>query len=253
MSSSIITLTLFCTLTYALASPILESIKDRGSLRVGTTFDYKPFTSKEDGKEIGFDIELASLLAKKIGVNLTFVQTSWPNIVTDLQAAKYDIAMSGITHTTEREQLASFTSSYLAIGKCPLARKKDQKRFSTLKALNNPSVRIGVNPGGTNAKFVYSHCPKAQIVVIEDNLSIPKFIVANKVDVMITDNIEAVVSSRLHPTLCAINPDTPFTQSKLAYMVRKNDTEWLKWLEGQLIELQATEAYKTLYKKHLAF
>ena len=246
-------LTLFSTISLTLATPLLTEIKQRELLRVGTTFDYKPFTSKDNDKKTGFDIELASLLAKDLGVEVVFIQTTWQTLVSDLTSEKYDIGMSGITHTKEREQVVAFTPSYLEIGKSPLVRKEDQDRFTSLEYINQKGVRIGVNPGGTNATFVREHCHNAEIIVIQDNLSIPQLIVEKKVDVMITDNIEAVVSARKHPELCAINPSTPFTQSQLAYMTRKDDPAWTKWLTQWLSSTQQTKAYQTLYKKYLAF
>ena len=70
---------------------------------------------------------------------------------------------------------------------------------------------------------------------------------------MITDNIEAVISAREYPELCAVNPETPFTKNHLAYMMRKDDKAWLKKVTQALSLVQESPAYKELYEKYLKF
>jgi cyclohexadienyl dehydratase len=75
----------------------LDEIIARGKLRVGTTGDYRPFTyfDKQTGKFEGYDIDMAVALAKAMGVEAEFVQTSWPDLSKDFSADKFDIAMGG--------------------------------------------------------------------------------------------------------------------------------------------------------------
>lgn len=79
----------------------------RGEIRVGTTGDNKPFTYliPKTKQYEGYDIDVAKMLAKDLGVKVKFVKTTWPNLMSDLQANKFDIAMGGITRTLEREKI----------------------------------------------------------------------------------------------------------------------------------------------------
>ncbi len=123
---------------------------------------------------------------------MTFVKTTWPTLSEDTKSAKFDIAVGGITKKVEREVVGDFTSSYFSFQKAPLVKKKDVERLNSLAAINDPAVKIGVNPGGTNEAFVKKHFPKADVTVFENNLDIPKAVKSGQVDVMVTDDIEAL-------------------------------------------------------------
>ncbi|MGN6471231.1 MAG: transporter substrate-binding domain-containing protein, partial [Rhizobiaceae bacterium] len=77
----------------------LDAILAAGVLKVGSTGDYKPFTFKDPstGDFSGFDIDQANSLAKALGVKLEIVPTSWPNLMKDFKADKFDMAMGGVS------------------------------------------------------------------------------------------------------------------------------------------------------------
>ena len=72
-------------------------------LRVGTSGDYAPFSlAEEGGPASGFDVTLARSYAKERGVEVEFVRFRWPELVRDLEAGRFDVAMSGITVAPRR-------------------------------------------------------------------------------------------------------------------------------------------------------
>ena len=78
----------------------LEDIAARGTLRVGTTGDYRPMSYKDaDGKYEGFDTELAEKLADSLHVKVEYVPTTWKTLSADTAAGKFDLALCGITRT----------------------------------------------------------------------------------------------------------------------------------------------------------
>ncbi len=183
------------------AAPTWASIQRVGVLRVGTTGDYSPYSDDRDGGLRGLDIELAQALAKAWGVSVVFVRTSWPTLMEDLGQRRFDLAASGISITPARRQHADFSAAYLFDGKTPIARRADAARFSTLDAIDQPGVRIIVNPGGTNEVFAREHIKRATITLHPDNRSIFEEIVAGRADVMITDGVEVRLQMRRHPEL----------------------------------------------------
>ena len=65
-------------------------IEQRGKMLVGTTGDYRPLSFREeDGTYWGFGIEMANEIAKRMGVTVEFVQTSWPTLTADVQAERW--------------------------------------------------------------------------------------------------------------------------------------------------------------------
>jgi chorismate mutase-like protein len=207
-----------------LAAVPLDDVRQRGVLRVGTTGDYKPFSYRANAASpfIGLDIELAGRLAAALGLRLELVPTTWPALMTDFTAGRFDVAMGGVSITAERAQSAFFSAPYLRDGKTPIARCADAPRFQTIAQINQPGVRLIVNPGGTNERFARAHLARATLTVFPDNTAIFDEIVAGRADVMVTDAIETRLQQKLRPQLCAVHPEAPFDVSEKAYLLPRD-------------------------------
>ncbi len=208
----------------AAAQTRLDDILARGALRVGTTGDYPPFTARgADGGYSGLDIDAAQSLGAALGVRVEFVATRWSDLVRDLDAGAFDIAMGGVSVTLERQKKAYFSAPYLSDGKTPIARCADKGKFETLAAIDRPDVAVIVNPGGTNEKFDRAHLKAARIEVWSDNLSIFDRLEKGGADLMVTDATETLYQQKLHAgALCAIHPDAPFDFSEKAYLMPRD-------------------------------
>nr|WP_286168759.1 gamma subclass chorismate mutase AroQ [Duganella sp. HH105] len=200
----------------------LDEITARGVLRVGTTGDYKPFSSRAGNDFVGLDIDLAADLARTLGVPVQIVPTSWPTLMKDFGDDKFDIALGGVSITPERQKQGLFSVGYLRDGKTPITRCENSARFQTLAQIDQPGVRLIVNPGGTNERFARSRAPQAQLTVHPDNVTIFDQIVAGAADLMITDAIETRLQQRLRPQLCAVHPDTPFDLAEKAILLPRD-------------------------------
>eukprot|EP00362_Geleiidae_sp_MMETSP1317_P001815 CAMPEP_0201282354 /NCGR_PEP_ID=MMETSP1317-20130820/5386_1 /ASSEMBLY_ACC=CAM_ASM_000770 /TAXON_ID=187299 /ORGANISM="Undescribed Undescribed, Strain Undescribed" /LENGTH=120 /DNA_ID=CAMNT_0047594703 /DNA_START=105 /DNA_END=464 /DNA_ORIENTATION=+ len=95
----------------------IESIVKSGELRVGFESGYLPFEmTNTKGKYIGFDIDMGKALAKAMGVKYSPVNTAWDGIIPALVTNKFDIIISGMTCTQERNLAINFTDPYIVIG-----------------------------------------------------------------------------------------------------------------------------------------
>lgn len=229
----------------------LDAIIERGYIRVGTTGDYKPFTylNPETDEFEGYDIDAAKLLAKNLGVKVKFVQTSWPTLMDDLLDNKFDIAVGGITRNVERQKKAHLSQGYIRFGKVPLIREEDKDRFQSLDDIDQPDVKIGLNPGGTNEKFVRANIENAQIIMVEDNLAIPGMVAEGEVDVMFTDTIEALLYAKEDDRLYAAFVDNPFTKDEKAYLMHRGDTVFANWIELWMDEMKLKGEFEKLENK----
>ena len=158
------------------------------------------------------------------------METTWKTLVDGILEDKYDIAMCGITRTLARQKQVGLTDPYIRGGKSPLVRMSDKDRFKTLSDIDQAGVKIGVNPGGTNEKFVRANIKNAEIAVIPKNLDIPDKILSKEVDVMITENVEAMLVAGNRPELHAVSPNETFTKDEFGYMVPRDEFAFLNWL-----------------------
>ncbi len=216
----------------------LAEIKSSGKLLVGTTGDYKPmsYLNKETGKYEGFDAEMAASLAKKLGVKLEYVPTTWKTLQEDTMSGKFDVAMCGITVTDARKKVMAMSDPYLTFGKTVLVTKSKAGQFKSLDDVNQPSVRVMYNPGGTNEKFAKESTPKAQLIMHEHNAEIPGLVGEGKADVMITETMEAVRYVKDNPKVAAPLVDKPFTENHFGVLMKQGEPDLLKavndWMAG---------------------
>ena len=219
---------LACTLP-AQAGPRLDKITEAKVLRVGTPGDYRPFAIKTDQGYAGHDIDVIEAMAKELGVKVEYVQTSWPNLMKDLQADKFDVAVGGITRNVARMRVADMLPGYAPFGKVALVRAADKDKFKTAADLNQPSVRVIKNPGGTNEAFVLANLKAAQVSTHDKNAEIPALIAEGKGDVMITEGQEAKHYAKADPRLHVAFADTPLTPvSTLGFMLPTDDADYLR-------------------------
>lgn len=84
----------------------LDDVKSRGTLIVGGKADYKPFGHREpDGTIVGFAVDLANDLAKRLGVKMELVPTSAANQIQFLQQGKVDVIIAAMNDTPERRKI----------------------------------------------------------------------------------------------------------------------------------------------------
>jgi cyclohexadienyl dehydratase len=202
----------------------LDQIVAAKVLRVGTTGDYRPFSFLNPATKgfEGIDIDLARALAKSLGAEAQFVQTAWPNLMADFQADKFDLAIGGVSVTLDRARVGLFSLPIMVDGKTPIARCADKERYQSIADIDRPEVRVIFNPGGTNERFARASLKQAKLEVFSDNITIFQQIVDGKADVMVTDSSETRLQQKLHPELCAIHPDRPFTFAEKAIWLQRD-------------------------------
>ncbi|ANS80370.1 Cyclohexadienyl dehydratase [Serinicoccus hydrothermalis] len=218
----------------------LDTILEEGSLQVCTTGDYPPFTEldADSGEFSGIDVDMARDLADSLGVEVEFVQTSWDTLMEDF-LADCDIAVGGISISTERAQQAFFSEAVMADGKTPIARCEDVDKYRTVEQINDPDVTSIMPSGGTNEVFAQENYPDGDLVT-HDNLTIFDEIVEGRADVMTTDRSEVLyVAHEYEGELCPTNPDEPFDYFEKAYLLPRGDVvlkeyvdQWLTMAKG---------------------
>jgi hypothetical protein len=136
----------------------LDAIVGGGTLRVGLTEDYRPFSFADaSGKVEGIDVDMAMSLAQSLGVRLEIVKTSWSTLKSDLQTNSFDIAMGGVTITLDRQKIGLFSNPVFSSGKTPITHCGDEPKYQTIAEIDQPGVHVIVNPGGANERFGRTH------------------------------------------------------------------------------------------------
>ena len=239
--------------TYLGADDALAAIKERGVLRVGTAGDYQPmsYLDPETRRYVGFDAELAEDLADALGVELEYVETSWPTLMADTLAGRFDLAICGITITDARQEQALMSDGYLGNGKTVLCRAEDAGRYTSLSAINRPEVRVMENPGGLNEKFARENLPNATLIIHDVNQEIPGLVAAGEADVMITEIMEAGYYVGQDSRLAAPLIYAPFTQGQLGVLMPKVSETLLDYVNAFLAQEKAGGRIDALAEEYI--
>lgn len=86
-----------------------EEIKESGKLVVATSPDFPPFEFLQDGKAVGWDMDIAKIFADKLGVELEILSTEFDSVLSNVQTAKAHIGMAGISYSPARDKDVDFT------------------------------------------------------------------------------------------------------------------------------------------------
>jgi cyclohexadienyl dehydratase len=234
------------------AESALDAVAKSGVLRACTPGDYKPFSFlKPDGSYEGIDIDLAQSLATAMGAKLEVVKTSWANLMSDFTGGKCEVAIGGISVTTERQKRAFFSTAYMVNGKTPIVRCADVAKYQSVAAIDQAGVRVIANPGGSNERFAKANFKTATLTIHPENLTIFDEILAKRADVFVTEAAEALTQQKLKPGLCAVNPDKPLQYGEMAYLVPRNDMVMKSFVDQWLHLAKATGEYQRTVDKWL--
>ena len=221
----------------------LDDVIKSGKLRVCTPGDYKPFSYlRADGGFEGLDIDLVQAAAKAMGAEVEMVKSAWPTLMKDF-TEKCDVAVGGISVTTDRQKSAFFTDAYMVNGKAPITKCENVAKFQTVADIDKPNVTVIENPGGSNERFARANFKQAKIVIFNDNVTIFDEILKGNADVMISESVETIVQQKLRPGLCAVNPDKPLQYGEMAWLLPRGDAAMKGWMDTWFHLAKATGDY----------
>ena len=231
----------------------VAEILNRVTILFGTTGDYRPLSFCEpDGTYWGFGIDIASEIAKRLGVDIEFKKTSWPTLTADVLAEPqlFDLAIGGITITDTRRETMLMSEGYLANGKTILCRASEAGRYQSLADIDKPEVTVMVNPGGLNEKFANENLTHAQIVVHQKNEEIPTLVAEGAADVMITEITEAPYYVQTDSRLAAPLLNTPFTHGEIGVLMQKGQEDLLQMVNNVIRQMKSDGSLRKLHEKY---
>lgn len=216
---------------FAQSDSRLHKILESGVLRVGTTGDWNPMTVRDPATNSykGFDIDVMQELARDLGVELKFVPTEWKTLINGIVADKYDMTTSA-SITPQRIRTVGFTKSYYQISTVPMTLKKNLGRFKDWEDINQPGVTVAVTLGTSQEQQVRKFFPNAKIRAIEAPARDYHEVLAGRVQVSVTSNLEASLLTGSHAQLAVVPVSEPRTPADLAFIVSQNDFIWLNFL-----------------------
>jgi len=229
----------------------LEQALRRGVLRVGMS-TFVPWAMKDkSGELIGFEIDVATRLAKDMGIKGEFVPTKWAGIIPALLTGKFDVIIGGMGILPKRNLKVNFSVPYDYSGMSIVANRELAAGYKSLADFNRPEVVLSVRLGATPVDAAKKYMPKAQLRMFDDE--------SQAVQEVLNGNAHAMVSSAPLPAFQALKyPETlflplegTFTKEPIGFAVRKGDFDTLNFFNNWIIFVTAEGWLKE--RKHYWF
>ena len=239
----------------------VEQVLKRGVLRVGMS-TFVPWAMKDkQGKLIGFEIDVATRLAKDMGVKVEFVPTKWAGIIPALLTGKFDVIIGGMGIIPGRNLKVNFTIPYDFSGMSMAANKKLAAGFDSLDDFNKPEVVLTARLGATPVDAAKKHMPKAQLRLFDDEAKIYQEVINGRAHAVVASAPTPAFQVVKHPDTLFLPLKETFTKEPIGFAVRKGDPDTLNYfnnwitfvhLEGWLKERNAywfrTKNWESLIK-----
>ncbi|MBZ4653221.1 MAG: amino acid transporter substrate-binding protein [Peptococcaceae bacterium] len=229
----------------------LERVKKAGKIVAGLDDAYPPMGFRnEKGELVGFDIDMAKEISKRIGVEIVWQPTVWDTVVASLKAKKFDVIISGMNITEKRLAEVNFAGPYGKAGQALVVKANNE----TIKSLKDVKPgKLGTQSGSTG----YEYAKKAGFA--DDQMKLYKeFPLAfndlnnGRLDAIIIDAFAV-------KTYLDKKPGT-FKQvgeimgdEKIGIAVRKEDKELLEALNKAIDEMKKDGTLKKISEKWLGF
>jgi polar amino acid transport system substrate-binding protein len=229
----------------------LESVLQKGELRVGFEAAYMPFEmTDKKGNFVGFDIDVAKEMAKAMGVKFVPVNTAWDGIIPALITGKFDIIISGMTVTQERNLKINFADPYIIVGQTMLVNNK-HSGVTSYKDLNDPKFTITSKLGTTGEQAIKRLLPKATYKSFETEPEAALEVVNGKADAFVYDLPYCASFYAQQGAGKLIFLSQPFTFEPLAWAINKGDPDFLNWLNNFLRQIKNDGRYEKFFDKWL--
>jgi polar amino acid transport system substrate-binding protein len=272
ITSLILAAVMLCSLCFAFGSC---SGKDDNVLYMATNAAFPPYEFKEGDNFAGIDVEIATEIAKKLGMELQIADVEFGSIIGGVSTGKYDIGMAGMTVTDERKQSVNFSNTY-ATG-IQVIIVKDGSPITSLDdifvfdengdptALKNTGVKVGVQQDTTGD--IYSSSAISgwgfndlaedesiitdRVVRFKTGAEAVAALKNDNVDMVIIDNEPAKSFVAANEGIHILAGDNEYAIEDYAICVSKENTELLEKINKALDELKADGTIDRIINKYI--
>jgi cystine transport system substrate-binding protein len=124
---------------------LLTKIKEKGSITIAMEGNWQPWTYEDEaGNLVGFEVEVSTAVAEKLGVTPEYVTGEWDGLLAGVQSGRYDLMANGVGYTEERAQ-AYYFSDFYAFNRTALVVRSDNDDITSLEDLDGKTTCNSAN------------------------------------------------------------------------------------------------------------
>lgn len=227
----------------------------KGTLTVGSDTTYPPqeFIDTSTGNAVGFDVDLITAMAQKLGLKTKVATANFDTILDDLSAKRYDVVISAITINSDRVQKADFVP-YFQAGESLIVQKGNPMGLKCVQ--NLCGLKAGVQSGtvelddlnAASKACTSAGKPAIQLTVLKDQTAVIQLLVNRRVDVTYQDSPVSDYYIKQNPGQFEIG-GTVVNAAPEGIAIRKNDTPMLTAMRAAFSAIQSDGTYDSLFAK----
>lgn len=228
----------------------LEQIQQDGKMTVGIMGTYAPYNYLNENKEYdGFDVDIAKELANRLGVEAEFVAQDFSGLIPGLQKDKFDILVSQVTITEERQKQIDFTEPYIT-NQVKVIVKESNTDIQSKEGFKGKKIGVGL---GTNDETylrteLMPEVGDFTINTYDDVITTLKDLDAGRIDATI-NNVYALKPVIEENGYAIKAVGEPIKSDKAAVAVKKGNTELVDALNKALEEMKQDGTYEEIFMK----
>jgi polar amino acid transport system substrate-binding protein len=219
----------------AQSASVIEQIKQDGVIRIGLSL-FVPWSMRDkNGDLIGYELDVGRKLAEDMGVEVEFSPTAWDGIIPALVSGNFDVIISGMSYTPQRNLTVNFSDPYAFTGLAILANKELTAGMS-LEDMNSPDVTFAARRGATPAVVIAEKFPKAQLLLFdEDGASTQEVLNGNAHATMASQPSPNREAGR-HPEVLTVLDGDLFDPRGEGFVMRKGDPDALNYFNNWIAQ-----------------
>ncbi|CAG9226753.1 L-cystine-binding protein TcyA [Paraburkholderia tropica] len=232
----------------AIAADDLAQVKTSGVFRVGTEGTYAPFTyHDETGKLTGFDVDIASAIAQRLGVKPQFVEGKWDGLIAGLDVNRYDAVINEVSITDARKAKYDFSSPYIATHAVLIVRADN----ATIHSFDDLKGKKSANTLTSNfGKLAAAH--GADVVPVQGFNESIDLLTSGRVDATVNDSLSYLDFQKHKPDaklkIAAIDTSSAGDQSGV--LLRKGNPALVAAIDKALADIKADGTYAKISQKY---
>lgn len=239
------------------AQSVLDSIKQRGELRVAGVL-YRPLISpRPSGEYVGADVEVMKLMAADLGVKLNIINSEWATAVAGIAADKWDV-VPALCITAARKEVVDFSESYITIAPIFVALAGNPKNLNTVEDFNRPEVVFAVPSGSWSESVAKEGAPKATLKEFGQSTSsdLIQEVVAGRADAVVMDTpiqITMALASygdKLH-VVPGVDKPLDIKACHVGYAYKKGDTRMRDYVDGFMKKIRDSGKLQSIIKEYM--
>ena len=206
------------------------------------------FRNPKSGQIEGIDADLAKELAKELDAQLEIVESGFATFIADLQANKCEIGMFGVGATLKRAQAVEFSKPYLVTNIYAVTRKDG--KVKTWDDIDKKGVKAAVSLGSYIEVFMKGYLKNAELVAVAPPNTREAELVAQRVDVILTDFPTAIKVTDEFDWATYHLPKEKLAVTPYAYVVPAGDQIWLNYVNLFVDTIKLDGRLMQYAKKH---